>query len=520
MKAPGEAGKAEHIEKSQSLDNNENYEDSIEQTKISRAVWLITATVATGGFLFGYDTGVISAILVSLKSDLGHELSSNEQELITSLTSGGALVGAVLAGLGADKRGRKFGIYMGCLLFLLGSVIQASAFSLEQMAVGRFVVGLGVGSAAMIIPLYIGEIAPARHRGAMIAIDNVSVTFGQLVSYALGAALSSPTHGWRYMVAIGGVPPIILAALLPLCPESPRQLLLHNKREEATRVIARTYPEASDEQVAAKVGHIMWTLEVETDMTSGKSLWWQFKQLHTVPTNLRPLIAACAIMAISQLGGFNSLMYYSATLFALVGFDNSTSVAIVVGATNFVFSILNMLIIDRVGRRKILLFTVLGMSLSLALTAVAFHYIPISKDLTLEAKSVNWAGIVVLASIIVYIGFFSGGVATVGWVGTELLPLEVRALGTMMNTVTCWGCNIIIASTFLSMMKGITPSGAFGFYSGICFVGWLFVIFCYPEVRGLPLEEVRQVFENGFGVKLAKELQKEAKLKRQIASEP
>lgn len=99
--------------------------------------------------------------------------------------------------------------------------------------------------------------------------------------------------------------------------------------------------------------------------------------------------------------------------------------------------------------------------------------------------------------------------ATVAWIGTELIPMEVRAVGTMLNTVTCWSTNIIIASTFLSMMKGITPSGAFGFYAGICFVGWLFVIFCFPEVKGMPLEAIREVFEHGFGVRYARKWQKE-----------
>ncbi|OHW96606.1 myo-inositol transporter [Colletotrichum incanum] len=264
-------GSTSHIEQSD-LSNNRDFDDSIEDTEPSRAVWLITFTVAMGGFLFGYDTGVISAVLVSLKDDLGHELDSHEQELVTSITSGGALLGALVAGLPADRYGRKLGIYIGCLLFLIGTIIQAAAFSVAQMTVGRFIVGLGVGSAAMIIPLYIGELAPAKHRGRMIAFDNMSVTFGQLISYALGAGFTEVAHGWRYMVAIGGVPPIVLAFLLPMCPESPRQLISHGKLEEATRVIKRVYPHATEDQVAAKVGHMAYTVEVEAQVTSG-SLW-------------------------------------------------------------------------------------------------------------------------------------------------------------------------------------------------------------------------------------------------------
>ncbi|KAF5678639.1 myo-inositol transporter [Fusarium circinatum] len=489
----------EHLEKSH--DTVVEFDDSIEETKPSKSVWLITFTVAMGGFLFGYDTGVISAVLVTIGDDLGHNLDSHEQELITSITSGGALIGALMAGLPADKYGRKLGIYIGCFLFLVGSFIQAAAFNIAAMTAGRLIVGFGVGSAAMIIPLYIGELAPARYRGRMIAFDNLSVTLGQLVSYGLGAALTDVPHGWRYMVAIGGIPPIILAALLPQCPESPRQLIAHGKRDEAEKCLRRVYPAATEEQLRSKLERLVWTVKVESSVVAGKSLWWQFKQLHCVPSNLRALVCACTVMAISQLGGFNK----------------PTAVAIVVGATNFIFTFVNLVVIDKLGRRIILLVTVLGMALSMIIAAVAFHWIPISKDLVLQADSVNWAGIVVLVTIIFYVAFFATGVATIGWVGTELLPLEVRALGTMMNTVTCWSCNLIIASTFLSMMKSMTPSGAFGFYAGICFFGWIFVIFFYPEVKGLPLEEVRKVFENGFDVKLAKQMQRDLKISSQAS---
>ncbi|OKO97974.1 Myo-inositol transporter 1 [Penicillium subrubescens] len=141
--------------------------------------------------------------------------------------------------------------------------------------------------------------------------------------------------------------------------------------------------------------------------------------------------------------------------------------------------------------------------------AVTFSYIPVNTStLELETDQVGWPGPVVLVAIIGYVACFSSGVATIAWIGTELIPLEVRALGTMLNTVTCWSTNIIIASTFLSMMKNWTPSGAFGFYTGMCFVGWLFVIFFYPECKGMPLEAVREVISHGFGVGYSKKWQK------------
>lgn len=245
----------------------------------------------------GYDTGVISAVLVNLGTDLGKKLSSSEQELITSITSGGALVGAVIAGLTSDKYGRKLGIYLGCFLFTVGAIVQAVAFSLAQMTVGRFVIGIGVGSAAMIIPLYIGEMAPARSRGRLIVFDNLFVAGGQLVSYAIGAGFTEVTHGWRYMVGIGAAPAIALAVMMPWCPESPRQLISHGRIEDARNTISRIWPNASPEQVASKIKLIQRSIEESVSCVSDKTLWWQIKQLFTVPANLRALTTACAVMA-------------------------------------------------------------------------------------------------------------------------------------------------------------------------------------------------------------------------------
>ncbi|PSN65455.1 putative transporter [Corynespora cassiicola Philippines] len=489
----------------------------IEATAASKAAWLISITVSLGGLLFGYDTGYISSVLVTINDSLGHHLTSSEQELVTSITSGGALVGAVIAGLTADRFGRRMPIWSACIVFVLGTVLQTAAYSMVQFTVGRFVVGLGVGSAAMIVPLYISELAPAKYRGRMVAFNNMSVTLGQFIASALGAGFAQvgnpeSSQAWRATVGIGAAPAILLGGLLFLCPESPRQLVAHGKVDEASVVLTRIYPGSTEAQRRAKIASIEISIHEATQTMVDDSIWKTIARVFTNGATFRAVFTACTIMAISQLSGFNTLMYYSATLFKIVGFNNATAVAITVSATNFVFSIVNLVLVDKFGRRRILLTTVFGMTSCLVIAAVAFSYIPIDlHTLEVQSDSIGWPGYLLIAIIILFVAFYSSGVATIAWIGTELIPMEVRAVGTMLNTVTCWSTNIIISSTFLSMMKGITPSGAFGFYAGICAFGWVFIIFCFPEVKGMPLETIREVFAQGFGVRHARSWQKENK---------
>ncbi|RBQ70237.1 hypothetical protein FVER53590_02081 [Fusarium verticillioides] len=487
--------------------------DSIEQTETGKFSWLISITAAIGGMLFGYDTGIISAVLVYIHRDLGKTLTSQEKELITSITSGGAFLGAIFAGCSADRYGRKVAIYVGCVLFTVGAIIQAASFSVAQMTVGRLIVGFGVGSAAMIIPLYIAECAPSKYRGRMIGLDNMSITGGQLVSYGIGAAFSSVSSGWRYMVGGGAIPAIILAALLPFCPESPRQLIYHGKPEEAAAVIRRIFPNGTEQQVQDKIRHLTYHVNEAKSLNAGKSQWWVFKQLYVSPANFRALVSACGLMAISQLSGFNSLMYYSPLLFSLVGFSNPVAVGTIIAATNFIFTWVNLMLVDRAGRRRILICTVPFMGLALVVAAVCFKYIPINHDLSLASDAkIGWPAIVVLVSMVIFVGFYSSGIGNTAWLSSEFFPMEVRAMGTMMLTMTCWGSNIIVSSTFLTQMENTTPSGAFGFYAAICILGWVCIYFCYPEVKGMTLEDIREIFQHGFGVQRAREIQKEMKL--------
>ena len=179
-----------------------------------------------------------------------------------------------------------------------------------------------------------------------------------------------------------------------------------------------------------------------------------------------------------------------------------------------------MYCVDPLGRRRVLVSTVWGMSVGLLAVAVAFIWIPVNTD-TLELTSssgIHAPAIAVLVFIVWFVVFYGVSVGNTAWMSTDFFPIEVRSMGTMFLTCSCWGSNIIVSSTFLSMMKAMTPSGAFGFYATICFIGWLLIIFFYPEVSGLTLEEIPRVFEHGFGVKYSRELRKQRKLDAKAAS--
>jgi SP family myo-inositol transporter-like MFS transporter 13 len=257
------------------------------------------------------------------------------------------------------------------------------------------------------------------------------------------------------------------------------------------------------------------------------------KMLFTIPANRRAAIAACGLMffqqfcgtyeieapryhvrdtALTSSAGFNTLMYYSSTLFDIVGFSNPIAVGSVVAVVNWIFTVLSIFIIDRVGRRRLLLWTMWGMPLCLLLAAIAFIWVPIDhKTLELTSDEVGWPAYLVLVAMILFVAFYAAGLGCVPWQANEFLPMEVRAMGTMMINVFNWGPNIVVSATFLTMMKHMTPSGTFGFYAGLCVMGWIFVYCCFPEASQMTLEEVRQVFEHGFGVKYAEEWRKEYK---------
>ncbi|KAK9233745.1 general substrate transporter [Lipomyces kononenkoae] len=481
--------------------------DEIEDKYGGVFIWLVACSAAVGGLLFGYDSTVIAGVLVMIKDDLGAVLSPSQQELITSIASIGAFIGAFCAGLLLDRLGRTSVIGLGALVFTIGSIQQAIATTVSAITLGRFTIGLGIGEAAMVAPLYIAEISPAKLRGSLVTIDTLAITAGQCIAGAVNIFLQDIRSGWRVAVGVAAIPSILLLGLCFVIPESPRSLIYRNRLDQAMAVTAKIYPSATAEQVRSKVATIHTQFEDGSELRK-LTTWDQLRMLFTNGPNLRALTVACGLMAIQQLSGSNSIFYYGPVLLGLVGFPNPIAVAFIMALTNFVFTIFALKYIDTVGRRKLLVNSMWGMPVALTVAAIGIRSIPISRDLDGAVPNLTVNSWIVLFSIAFFVASYAIALGNVPWQCNELFPMEVRALGTMMLTLTNWSLNAVVSSSYLTLMRTYTPSGAFAIYACITLVGWITVISCYPEVSGLPLEEIKELFKHGFGVKYSLKLQK------------
>ncbi|KAG9947114.1 general substrate transporter, partial [Aureobasidium melanogenum] len=463
----------------------------VTQKQANRLIWLLTLSAGLSGLLFGYDTGVISSTLVSIHEDLGHSLTTFDLSAITSSTSLLALLASPLAGHFADVVGRRPVIAAACGLFIFGALFQSAATNVWTMVLGRSVVGAAVGAASAVVPLYIAEIAPADRRGQLVSVQSLFITGGQVVAYVAGWAVMGR---WRWSVGFGSVPALIQAALLVGMPESPRWLVLKGRDDEAAAVFTRLGHDDCD-HIVAQVKH-----EVKEEQLSASGS--MFKELVTVPANRRALTIAAGLQALQQLSGFNSLMYFSATIFALVGFTSPIGTSLSISVSNFVFTLLAFAIIDRVGRRRILLYSIPSMILGLGSCALAFMHIDASlsdSDTSAEASG-PWS-LVLLFSLIFYVAAYASGLGCVPWQQSELFSLSVRSMGSGLATATNWTSNFIVGATFLPMMHALGPSATFLVYVFICLVGYIWVFRCYPETKNLELEQVKKLLERGWGVR-------------------
>lgn len=478
---------------------------------------VLTFVASISGFMFGYDTGYISSALVAIGTDLeGKVLSSGDKELITSATSLGALVASLMAGTAADIVGRKPVIMFSNLLFIVGGATQCGASTVWTMIAGRFIMGLGVGIGSLIAPLYISELAPPKFRGRLVILNCLALTGGQLIAYGLGAGLTHVFNGWRILVGLSLAPPTIQVVTFFFLPETPRYLITKGKNEQAKKVLGRTHKEASADVIEARMYEISSCIKVSNEGPF-KRTWSAIKEVHCVPSNFRALVIACGLQGIQQFTGFNSLMYFSGTIFETIGFANSNAVSVIVAGTNFIFTVVAFFIIDWVGRRRILLIALPGMMIALIICAVAFHYLGVSfdgADAVIPTRSISGWGVVIIVGMILYIASYAVGIGNVPWQQSELFPQSVRGIGTSYSTATNWAGSLVIAATFLTMLEKITPTGTFALFGALTAVSIAFVYFVYPELSNLELEETQGLLTGGFNINASLKLAKTRRLGR------
>ncbi|GHJ86391.1 hypothetical protein NliqN6_2793 [Naganishia liquefaciens] len=473
------------------------------EDQITAYIWILVCCASISGLMFGVDTAIISGTLVVIGDDLSnHLLSNREKEIITSATTVGALVGGLASGTLSDFWGRKPIIGLANVVFIAGALLQTFAQTVTLMVTGRVVVGLGVGLASCIIPLYIGEMSPSRLRGKMVTINVLAITFGQCVAYAIGAVFQHVNHGWRYMVSLSALPAVVQLACMAFLPESPRILLKRGSPDEAYRVLAKIYSSATPQQIHAKADILRQSVKQSVRIMEELTFRERLDSIFLVGANRRALIVGAGLQALQQLCGFNSLMYYSSTLFASLGFHNSTAVSSLVAIINLIFTLIALRIVDPFGRRRTMLWTLPGMVLSLFLAAFFFGKLTSNTHHHLELGHEyprGWTSLTV-GAMLCYVASYALGLGCIPWAQGELFRLEVRGIGTSLCTATNWACNLVISATFLSLMDAITPSGAFSLYGVICVVGYVFCYFCQPETAYLTMEQTFQLFTDDFGI--------------------
>jgi len=342
-------------------------------TRKNPYVLRLAFSAGIGGFLFGYDTGVISGALLYIRDDYDVvDRKTVLQESIVSMAVAGAIIGAAIGGWLNDRKGRRFALLIADFLFFVGAVIMAAANGPALLIVGRIFVGLGVGMASMTAPLYISEASPARIRGALVSTNGFLITGGQFLSYLINLAFTNAPGTWRWMLGVAAVPAVVQFVLMLYLPESPRWLYRNGREEEAITLLRKIY--AADE-AEGEINDLRESVEAEIkENAKGKVTYMELLRTTTVR---RGLYAGVGLQVFQQFVGINTVMYYSPTIVQLAGIaGNQTAIllSLVTSGLNALGSIVSIYFIDRTGRRKLLIISLIGCALSLGLLTVIFDH--------------------------------------------------------------------------------------------------------------------------------------------------
>lgn len=432
----------------------------------------ISAVAALGGLLFGFDTAIINGAIVFLRRQF--QWTNLETEIAASSLLVGCVVGASMAGVLSDRFGRRMVLLLSAIIFALSSVATAVPNSLLQFCLARLVAGTAIGIASMVSPMYIAEASPPGIRGRLVSMNQLAIVLGILVSYLAGWGLSGlGDESWRWMFAAAVIPSLFFCGALLTVPESPRWLVKENRNEDALDVLNRVGEPAS------RLGEIRAALAEEQG---------SMRQLFQ-PGMRRPLLVGVTLAILQQITGINTVLYYGSIIFTEQAGAKTTSAAlwsnVLIGAANLVCTVIALVVIDRIGRKPLLMIASGGMGVSLIALGFSFLAGPSSSSAP-------------LLLILCYVGCFSFGMGPGVWVVlSELFPTRIRGRAMALATISLWIACLIITLSFLSLVKALSISGAFWLYALLCGVTVMFVWKYVPETKGKSLEQIEREWRRG-----------------------
>ena len=431
---------------------------------MQRKVLFWSLVTALGGFLFGFDTAVISGAEKAIQQ-LWH-LSDVEHGFTISIALIGTVIGAIFGGIPSDRLGRRQTLRWIAVLYLVSAVGAALAPAWVPFLVFRFLGGLGVGASSVTAPLYISEISPARSRGKLVGLFQFNIVFGILAAYLSNYLLANVgTHSWRLMLGVQAVPAIAFLLFLFRVPESPRWLLLHGRVEEGRDILRLIEPETVDADVAT-----ILTSQAHSAQQSGSLFDPQYRT---------PVLLAVAFAFFNQVSGINAIIYYAPRIFEMTGLGQGAALlsSAGIGLINFIFTLLGVNLIDRFGRRTLMLVGSVGLIGTLGLVAWAFY-------------AQQFGGMLVPVLLFVYIAFFAFSQGAVIWVFiSEIFPNAVRARGQALGSSTHWVMATVIAFTFPYFAERLGGGHTFAFFCAMMVLQLVFVLLFMPETKGTSLEQ-------------------------------
>ena len=438
-------------------------------------VIFISCIATLGGLLFGYDTAVISGTTQAIQTRFA--LSDLALGWVVSSALVGCVVGTLTAGWFADRFGRKPGLLLSAALFTISALGCAAATSAETLAVARFIGGVGVGVASMITPMYIAEIAPASIRGALVTLNQVAIVSGMVLSYLMNRQIVDwgdqawlTTTGWRWMLGMQIVPSAGFLVLSAILPESPRWLAKRERVAEARLVLGRLLPSGALE---TELSAILESLKEEEGRMS-----------ELFVAGGRRITYMSMVLALFQATtGINIVMYYAPRIFLQAGVATGDAYghSIVIGLVMIFFTVIAVFLVDRVGRRPIMIAASAGMGVSLFLMGWAFPHAETS-------------GLQLLIYTLSYVSWFSVGMGGIYWVVvSEIFPNRVRGRAMALSVVFLWGGNFLVAQFFPYLLSAL-QGAVFNVFAASCLLCLIFIVIFVPETKGRTLEKIESDF--------------------------